>query len=167
MIGAIHVANSILLRAKKENVSMTPKKLYCLVYLLYSDVLYRYGTKLFNEPFLITEEGPVVPSLYYKFNSYGNKKIKNYASSAFGETFYVNNNNFNKCLDELWFYYINYSENELFDVVTSNNSAYSKTIKNNSDIINDFDILSIEISKNKKILERAKILKNNLGFNGR
>jgi len=168
MIGAIHVANSFLLKAKKENIGVTPRKLYSLVYLLYSNILYKYGTKLFNEPFQITDEGPIVPSLYYKFNSYGNKKIKSYASNAFGETFYVNNENFNKCLNEIWFQYKDYTENELFTIVTSDNSAYNKARINNILILNDSDILSDEISKNEEMLERAKSLKIKFsGLNGR
>ena len=167
MISAIHVANSLLLKAKKENISITPKKLYCLVYLLYSNVLYKYGIKLFNEPFSITNIGPIVPSLYFKFNCYGNKKIRSFASNALGETFYVNNNDFNKCLEEIWLEYKNYSDVEINEIIKTN-CAYSKYRIKNSDVLKDSDILSSEINKNEEILKRAKILKNNfIGFNGR
>lgn len=160
MIGAMHIANSILLKAKYDNVEITPKKLYYMVYLLYSNVLYNYGFKLFNEPFSITDIGPVVPSIYYKFNSYGNKRIKKYASNATGQILYANGENFNKYLEEVWYVYKDFSELELYNIIAKNNSAYDMTRKRNEIVLKDSDILSDEINNNEIILENAKVLKN-------
>lgn len=160
MIGAMHVANSFLLKAKSEKIDLTPKVLYYMVYLLYSNVLYKYGIKLFNEPFCITDIGPVVPSLYYKFNSYGNKKIKSYASNAIGQILYANNDEFYKYLEEVWYIYKDFSELELYNIITKNNGAYDITKKRNEIVLKDSDILSDQINNNEIILEKAKVLKN-------
>lgn len=161
MIGAVHVANAILKRAKRDNISIKPIKLYYLIYLLYSNVLYKDGTKLFNEPFSVTEIGPVVPTIYFKFNSYRDDKINSYATNALGKAYIVNGSPFDLYLEEIWIKYNNYSETDLYELITSVDSAFYKAKKVNS-ILKDQDILNDEIIRNENVLKRAKILKNNI-----
>ena len=56
-----NVANSILKKSFEEENYITPLKLNCLVYLLYSEYLYLNGDILCNELFVKTEFGPVLP----------------------------------------------------------------------------------------------------------
>ena len=72
LVSPIYLANSILKKAKEKNIKINSVKLYNLIYLVYSDYLYHTQTKLFNEQFSPSYKGPILPSVYFKFNCYCN-----------------------------------------------------------------------------------------------
>lgn len=148
-----HVANSILKKSFNEEHYITPLKLNFLLYLLCSEYLYLNGTGLFNETFEKTKLGPVVPSVYYKFNSFGNKCITSYAQDASGKTEIVNSEIFADCLSRVWEKFKN-----LDDYITllyiESGSSYSE--KNLGEILTETDILLDEISRKEEELENAK-----------
>lgn len=159
MISATIVANSILLKAKENNFYIKPIRLYYYVYFLYSSMLYKYGVKLFNEPFSVTEIGPIVPSIYCKFNCYGNKVIKSCSKNAMGVVNYIRGETFNECVEEIIFKYKDYSDKDLYNLIVKQKTAYKNALINNN-VLNDSDILNDEINIDEEILRKAKTLKN-------
>jgi len=160
MVFATNVANSILLKARENNIYIKPIRLYNYVYLLYSSMFYKYGVKLFDEPFNVTDLGPVVPSIYYKFNCYGNKVIRSFAKNAIGEIDYIRGEAFDDCVEEIIFKYKYYSDEELYNFIINEKKAYNNARANNNLTLSDFDILNDEINFNEEILKKAKTLKN-------
>ena len=76
----VHIANYFLWRAKKEGVKdITPLKLVKLVYFTYAWYYAVYNQKLFAEKIEAWQYGPVVPSIYHEFKSFGNNPIDRYA----------------------------------------------------------------------------------------
>ncbi|GDX36313.1 hypothetical protein LBMAG18_08240 [Alphaproteobacteria bacterium] len=76
----VHIANYFLWRAKKEGVKdITPLKLVKLVYFTYAWYYAVYNQKLFAEKIEAWQYGPVVPSIYHEFKSFGNNTIDRYA----------------------------------------------------------------------------------------
>ena len=154
-----YVANSILKRSFEDKIYITSLKLNCLLYLLYSDYLYRYGNKLFNELFVKTSIGPCIPSVCSKFDCFGNDVIDNYAKDAVGRVLVVNGDNFNECLSYVWNTYKYMDDNEILDLVNNFNAVYKKKI---DQCLNDVDILDDEIKRNNIILQRAKVYRKNM-----
>ena len=89
IIYGCHIANSILKKSSKDKIHITPLKLNCLLYLLYSEYLYLTGESLFNETFIKTTKGPIVPSVYYNLISYEKTLINNYIKDAKCKVIYV------------------------------------------------------------------------------
>ena len=57
------MANSILKKSFEDGIYITPLKLNCLTYFLYSNYLFKTGDVLFTELFMKIDEGLVLPSL--------------------------------------------------------------------------------------------------------
>ena len=89
MISAVNTANNFIRRSKQEDIAITPLKLQKLVYFLYKQYLQSTKCKLFSEQFETWKYGPVVPSIYTEFSSYGNDPIKSYAQDSQGNCFVV------------------------------------------------------------------------------
>ena len=64
MVIAIHVGNSILMRAFIENIDITPMKLQKLIYFTYQMYLKETDIPLFDERFETWKYGPVISSVY-------------------------------------------------------------------------------------------------------
>ena len=143
LVTPIPVANTILSTMNKKNIQITPSQLYSIIYLIYAEYLYLTGKKLFNELFEVTKEGPILPSVYFKFNSYGDKTIKSEAPDARNNVFLITDENkvFNYCLNHVISLYELYYPQELNEIITKKNSAYDKAIKSNSKVLSDDDIL--------------------------
>ena len=88
---SVYLANSILEAAKAKNIKINCVKLNNLIYLVYTDYLYHTQTALFDEQFSLTHKGPILPSIYFEFNCYGDEEIKNYASDAKGNIYTLHN----------------------------------------------------------------------------
>lgn len=153
IIYGCHIANSILKKSPEDKIYITPLKLNCLIYLLYSEYLYLTGESLFNETFIKTKKGPIVPSVYYKFISYENYIINNYIKDAKGKVIYVKDGIFDECLIHIWGVFKNKSEYEMLSYI-ENGNEYSK--KNNEEQLNDIDILKDILFRKEKELENAK-----------
>lgn len=148
-----HAANSILEKSFEEENYITPLKLNYLVYLLSSEYLYLNGEGLFNEVCEKTEFGPVVPSVYYKFNSFRNKVITNYAQDASGRTKGISSDVFDECLSCVWEKFKNMDEDTTLSYIESGN-CYSR--KELGEILTEADMLMDEISRREEELEVAK-----------
>lgn len=117
LIKPVYLANAILKQAKEKNIKINSIKLNNLIYLIYTDYLYHTQTRLFNEQFSSSHKGPILPSVYFKFNCYGDEEIKTYASDSKGNIYTAHN----EMLDSIINYNLDlhgYSfEDELIEVV--------------------------------------------------
>lgn len=127
VITPVFVANNFLKRGQTEDINISPLKLQKLVYFLYKDYLKRTGESLFSERFETWKKGPVVPSIYAEFSSYGRLPIKTFATDSRGKCFIVTENGvFKECIDRIWRVYGNYSAGELSELTHTEGSAWSK-----------------------------------------
>lgn len=115
IVGAL-VANSIIKKSIEDKHLITPVILYSLVFLVYCDYYIRYNKKLFNEQFIKTEQGLILPSLCYKFNCYGNDVIKTFSKNAKYEVTYITDKEFNKSLNNIWYNYKDLEESKLISI---------------------------------------------------
>lgn len=69
------VANEILRLAEESGKPVTPMKLQKLVYISHGWCLGFFGVPLINEQVEAWKYGPVIPSLYHKFKSFGSDQI--------------------------------------------------------------------------------------------
>lgn len=148
-----HAANSILEKSFKEENYITLLKLNYLVYILCSEYLYLNGAGLFSEVCEKTELGPVVPSIYYKFNSFRNKVITEYGKDASGKIKGISSDEFDECLSYVWEKFKNMDEDTTLSYIESG-SCYSR--KELGEILTKTDMLMDEISRREEELENAK-----------
>lgn len=149
-----HVANSILIKSFEDKIYITPLKLSCLVYLLYSEYLYLTGEKLFNETFMKSSYGsPILTSIYEKFGVYGNNVIKSYAFDARGKITYVGNETFNECLTFVWEKFKNIPTVEVLSYL-ADGKQYSR--RKPGFVLSELDALNDIITKRENELEVAK-----------
>ena len=148
-----HVANSILEKSFEEENYITALKLNYLVYLLYSEHLYLKGEGLFNELFEKTELGPVVPSVYSKFNLLSKKVITKYAKDASDRVRAISGDMFDDYLSRIWEKYKNIDEDTILSYIES---GYGYSRREDGEALTEADILMDQISRKEKELEKAK-----------
>lgn len=137
------VANTILMLAFEENITVSPMKLQKLVYLIYKSYLKATGQKLFTEGFSKWKYGPVVESLYYEFSSFGARPITKFARDAQGNVTVINlekNGKLSELVRETWDTYKQLSATTLSELTHSKDSAWSKAVEKNATTLSDEDI---------------------------
>jgi uncharacterized phage-associated protein len=82
------ISNELIKMAIKESIPLTPMKLQKMLFFVYGKYGAEYNEKLFEEPFLVWQYGPVVESVYYEFKSFGTEKINKYAADAKGIAYF-------------------------------------------------------------------------------
>ena len=92
MLSTQIIANTILMLAFEEKISVTPMKLQRLIYFIYKDFLKTTETKLFNEKFETWKYGPVLLSIYYEFGGFKSKPIDKFARDANGNVIVIDLN---------------------------------------------------------------------------
>lgn len=141
MIAPVFVANNLLKRGQAEHIDITPLKLQKLVYFLYKDYLKRTGEPLFTERFETWKKGPVAPSIYAEFSSYGKLPIRTFATDSRGKCFIVTEDGiFKECIDRIWRVYGNYSGRTLSELTHTEGSAWSKAKAQEQRYLNIEDI---------------------------
>lgn len=141
MIAPVFVANNFLKRGQAESIDITPLKLQKLVYFLYKDYLKRTNQLLFSEKFETWKKGPVVPSIYAEFSSYGKRPIQTYATDSRGKCYIVTESGvFKECIDRIWRVYGNYSAGRLSELTHTEGSAWHKAMKQESQYLDIEDI---------------------------
>ena len=78
-LDASQVANHILRKFFEGNMEITPLKLQNIIYIVYGYYLIITKKRLFDEPILAWDLGPVVPSIYYFYKGKSNKICAVYA----------------------------------------------------------------------------------------
>lgn len=84
------VCNTILKRAFAENIPITPMKLQKLLYFVSCEYIKSTGISMLSEDFCVWQYGPVLPSVYYEFQSFHGNQITKYAQDAEGNSFAYN-----------------------------------------------------------------------------
>ena len=143
MVTALTVSNNILRRAFDENIPVSPMKLQKLVYFTYKRYLQEYGNRIFNEPFEAWKYGPVVVSVYYQFNKYGSKRVKDYFRDNNRDVWEINeskSNEFASSLNYVWNEYKGYNGIDLSSLTHKRDTAWFKTISDHRRFIEDKDI---------------------------
>lgn len=143
LITPLVVANNFLVRGKEEDIEITPLKLQKLVYFLYATYLKATNEKLFSEQFEVWTKGPVVPSIYTSFSSYGDNPIKTFAKDSQDKVFYVDEIGiYKRCLDTVWGKYKNLTGEELSKRTHEPGTAWTKAKNQSSPYLDDQEIIN-------------------------
>lgn len=86
---ATDLCNNILLRGSQESIPISPMKLQKLMYYVCRDYVIETGQMPISEQFEVWQYGPVLPSVYGEFKSFGAKPITAYAKDAGGHSYKV------------------------------------------------------------------------------
>lgn len=155
MCNPLFVANNIIDRAKKENISITPMKLQKILYFVYRDYLQKQkdGIPLFAERFATWKYGPVLESVYTAFKKYGSEFISDYYRED-GKAYAANeesNGLLGQVLNDVWNKTKKYNGIQLSKITHKENSAWYKAFQNQHIFLDDKDIKNdkIEISLNE------------------
>ena len=129
MLNTQTVANTILMLSFEENIKITPMKLQKLLYFLYKGYLKETGFSLFTEKFEKWQYGPVLPSIYYEFNSFGASFITKFARDAKGNVEVIDmsrNSPLTLIVRKTWDFYKTYSAVSLSRLTHQEDTAWSK-----------------------------------------
>lgn len=143
MISPVYVANNFLVRGKDDCIEITPLKLQKLVYFLFKDYLKRTGNPLFSEQFETWKYGPVIPSIYAEFSSYGSNPINSFAVDSQNKCYIVSETGvFKECLDNVWKKYATCPGTTLSELTHRPGTAWSKAKEKESRYLSLEDIRS-------------------------
>lgn len=82
---AMQVANAFIQKAQDGQIAdLTPMKLQKLMFFAQSWYLKRHRQRLIDDNFVRWQYGPVIPSVYYEFASFGANNIEQPATNPFG-----------------------------------------------------------------------------------
>lgn len=143
MLTSISAANAILVRAKKDGVEITPRKLQKLLYIIYKTYLKKTGIPLFAERIEAWKSGPVVRNVYVATRKFARKPISSYLPEVDGTIYTVEEESspiFRKIADSVWKTYGTYDQSRLTKLTRG--SAWQKARKQRKDLIDDYDIIS-------------------------
>lgn len=146
MLNTQTVANTFILLGLKENIEISPMKLQKLTYFLYKEYLQSTESQLFSEPFEKWKYGPVLPSLYYEFNSFGAAPITRFARNAKGQAEIIDldcTNALSKAVKKVWRIYKHYSAIDLSSLTHQKDTAWDKAeniILSDEDIKNEREL---------------------------
>jgi uncharacterized phage-associated protein len=73
---SVIIAKELLIRASKEQKTLTPMQLIKLVYLAHAWMLAIYSRPLISEEIEAWQYGPVIPSLYHKIKEYKGSPVE-------------------------------------------------------------------------------------------
>ena len=124
--------NNILKRAFEEDIQVTPMKLQKLLYFSACEYIRLTGEDLFSERFSVWQYGPVLPSVYYEFQSFHANAITEYAKDANGNSYAYNealSPNFKRSFDIVWNAFKTMSGVELSKITHTDGSAWDKAFR--------------------------------------
>ena len=124
---AMDLCNNILYRGRQEGIRITPMKLQKLMYYVCRDYVRETGQMPISEEFEVWQYGPVLPSIYGEFKSFGAKPITAYAKDASGHSYKVNekeNPVLARVIDIVWAKYKRMSGIELSELTHQHGSAW-------------------------------------------
>lgn len=141
MVAPVTIANNFLYKAFMEKIDVTPLKLQKLIYFLYKDYLQNTGNELFGEPFETWKFGPVLPSVYCEFASFGKDAITKFARDSQNNVVLIEEKGeFETSVNRVWGKYKGCSGEYLSDLTHRKGSAWSKAVEAKSKYIQSKDI---------------------------
>lgn len=99
------LCNNILLRGVNDSEKITPMKLQKLMYFVCRNYTQQFGSSPISEQFEVWQYGPVLPSVYLEFKSFGANPITEFARDAQGNAFMVSekdNPDLAQIIDSVW-----------------------------------------------------------------
>jgi uncharacterized phage-associated protein len=126
---AVAVANTFLVLAQREDISISNMKLQKLVYFAYRSYLHDTDKTMFNEKFEKWTFGPVLPSLYSKLKGNRDKSIIGFIKTDDEQYNMINleqNSDVAFAIVNVWEKYKCYSANDLSEITHQPGSAWSK-----------------------------------------
>lgn len=142
---ATDLCNNILVRGKKENITISPMKLQKLLYYVCRDYVIETGQMPIRECFEVWQYGPVLPSVYGEFKAFGSKPITSYAKDAYGSAQMVSeiaNPVLSRVIDIVWAKYKRMTGVELSELTHCKGSAWLKAFLAGEDVIQVEDMLN-------------------------
>ncbi len=138
------VANTFLYYAFNEGIDVSPMKLQKLTYFLFREYAKKTGEHLFTEQFEVWKYGPVIPSIYYEFQSFGKGKITKFAKNAQNKVQILNlnaNSALAECFHLIWSRYKYYSGVNLSAITHRSGTPWYKAKKEGKMTLQFEDIL--------------------------
>lgn len=130
---ATDLCNNILFRGRQDRIRVTPMKLQKLMYYVCRDYVQKTGQMPIGEEFEVWQYGPVLPSVYAEFKSFGSNPITAYAKDASGNSYKVSeeeNPILAEVLDVVWAKYKRMSGVQLSRLTHMNGSGWLKAFLN-------------------------------------
>lgn len=127
------IANYFIEIANREGKQLSPMKLQKLVYFAHGWYLALYDEPLLDEKVEAWRYGPVVPSLYHEFKSYGSGKIDHYATDIDLDDFEIvtpkvpNDRELKAFLEKVWEVYGGFSAVQLSNMTHEPNTPWAST----------------------------------------
>jgi uncharacterized phage-associated protein len=126
---SIQIANYFIKKSIDTNKPVTQMKLQKLIYFAHGWSLALRNEPLINESIEAWKYGPVVPSIYQLFKTYGNNPIVNLQKDYFGNTPVVSDLDTIDILDLVWDLYSDLSSIQLSNVTHEIDSPWYYTLK--------------------------------------
>ncbi len=141
LVSAVNVANNFINKGLEENIEITPLKLQKLVYFLFKHYYKDTNQLLFTENFETWKYGPVLPSIYSEFSSYGNEPIKTYAKDSKSNVYAVEEKGaFKTAFDYVWERYKNFTGSNLSELTHKPGTAWTKAKEKQNPFLDIEDI---------------------------
>lgn len=138
-----HIVNTVLFRAKGENVDMSPMKLQKMLFFIYTEYYAMTHTPLFSERFEPWKYGPVISDVYYTYANRKTPYIEKYMVDAEGELQKValgSDPKLDMAFNLAWVRYKGYTGKELSAITHRENCAWWKAASGGQPFLNDNDI---------------------------
>ncbi len=137
------IANSILRRAFKEKIAVSPMKLQKLMFFITCLYQRNTGHRLLAESFQPWRYGPVCGAVYGAFASFGGNPITAYAKDAIGNAYAADERSspeLKQALDTVWSHLGCLSAVMLSRITVLPGSAWSKAVERKNCFISNADI---------------------------
>ena len=137
------VCNNILQRAFSENIPVTPMKLQKLLYFVSCEYVKETNISMLSEDFSVWQYGPVLPSVYYEFQSFRGNNITKYAQDAEGNSFAYNEESslpLKRAIDRVWAAFKNMDGVFLSRITHEDGSGWSRAFERQENKISKDDM---------------------------
>lgn len=137
------VANSILRRAFKEKIDVSPMKLQKLMFFVTCLYQRNTGHRLLTESFQPWKYGPVCGAVYREFKPFGGNPITTYAKDAVGNAYAANESSspeLKNALDKVWSHMKLLPAVSLSRITHRPGSAWNKAVERKSRFIGNADM---------------------------
>lgn len=128
MFSAFAIANFFIQKSLEDKRDLSPMKLQKLVYFAHGWHLAMYKKPLIDEIVEAWKFGPVIPSLYNEFKSYGNSNINKLYQDFWGYVPKIENQEIIKFLESIWDLYAEFSAIQLSNATHEAGSPWYQTV---------------------------------------
>ncbi len=129
MYSAFEVANYFIAKSLQTGKDLSPMKLQKLVYFAHGWYLAMYRKPLINETVEAWRFGPVIPSLYEAFKSYGNNNILLPYKDPLGNVPRIEDIPTLEFLDTIWELYADFSAVQLSNSTHEKGTPWYQTVE--------------------------------------